>query len=118
MDPYIVLLAGTGALILLVAWLPMALKEMPLSLPMFCVAFGFAAFRLSDGDTPHPLEYPAVTERLTELVVFVARPAAGWLSLLGMPVPWEERAAAAFFGIRGLGSFYYLAYALNQAPFG
>ena len=35
MDPYIVLLAGTGALILLVAWLPMALKELPLSLPMF-----------------------------------------------------------------------------------
>lgn len=77
MDPYIVLLAGTGALILLVAWLPMALKELPLSLPMFCVAFGFAAFGISAGDTPHPLLYPAVTERLTELVVIVALTSAG-----------------------------------------
>ncbi|WP_431271281.1 cation:proton antiporter [Dankookia sp. P2] len=77
MNPYIVLLAGTGALILLVAWLPMALKELPLSLPMFCVAFGFAAFGLSAGDTPHPLHYPAVTERLTELVVIVALTSAG-----------------------------------------
>ena len=30
--------------------------------------------------------------------------------------PWEERAAVAFFGIRGLGSFYYLAFALNRRP--
>ena len=45
MDSYILLLVGAGALILLVAWLPMALRELPLSLPMFCVAFGFAVFR-------------------------------------------------------------------------
>ena len=27
------------------------------------------------------------------------------------------RSAIGFFGIRGLGGFYYLAYALNEAPF-
>src|SRR6476661_10595409 len=88
MDPYILLLAGTGALILLVAWLPMALKELPLSLPMFCVAFGFIAFALSAGDTPHPLAYPAVTERLTELVVIVALTSAGLK--LDRPLGWRS----------------------------
>ncbi|MBK1656821.1 cation:proton antiporter [Paracraurococcus ruber] len=88
MDPYIALLAGTGALILLVAWLPMALKELPLSLPMFCVAFGYVAFTLSGGDTPSPLAYPAVTERLTELVVIVALTGAGLK--LDRPFGWRR----------------------------
>ena len=88
MDPYILLLAGAGVLILLIAWLPMALKELPLSLPMFCVAFGFVAFGLSDGDTPHPLAYPAVTERLSELVVIVALTSAGLK--LDRPPGWRS----------------------------
>ncbi|MFZ4406798.1 MAG: cation:proton antiporter [Paracraurococcus sp.] len=87
MDPYILLLAGTGALILLVAWLPMALKELPLSLPMVCVGVGFAVFGLSAGNTPHPLHDPAVTERLTELVVIVALTGAGLK--LDRPVGWR-----------------------------
>ena len=77
MDTYILLLVGTGLLILLVAWLPMALRELPLSLPMFCVASGFAAFSVSDSDFPLPLRYPEVTERLTELVVIIALTGAG-----------------------------------------
>lgn len=52
------------------------------------------------------------------LVVFVVRPVAGWLSLLKRPMPRRERFAIAFFGIRGLGSIYYLAYASNHADFG
>jgi len=87
MNPYILLLAGIGALILLVAWLPMALKELPLSLPMFCVACGAVAFGLSAGDVPHPLRYPAVTERLTELVVIVALTSAGLK--LDRPFGWR-----------------------------
>ena len=63
-----------------------------------------------------PLDWWGVLAALAFL--FVVRPLAGWVSLLGAPAPREERAAVAFFGIRGLGSFYYLAYALNQAPFG
>ncbi|MFC7541261.1 cation:proton antiporter [Siccirubricoccus deserti] len=50
---------------------------MPLSLPMFCVAFGYVAFSLSTGDTPNPLRYPNVAERLTETVVIVALTGAG-----------------------------------------
>ena len=48
----------------------------------------------------------------------MVRPLAGLVSPDRRPGPLEERAAVAFFGIRGLGSFYYLAFALNQAPFG
>ncbi|TPG56852.1 sodium:proton antiporter [Roseomonas nepalensis] len=77
MDPYIVLLVGAGLLILLVAWLPMALRELPLSLPMFCVAFGFLGFSAAGSDYPLPTVYPEVTERLTELVVIVALTGAG-----------------------------------------
>jgi NhaP-type Na+/H+ or K+/H+ antiporter len=47
--------------------------------------------------------------------LFIVRPAAGLIGLLGAPHPLRERAAIAFFGIRGLGSFYYLAYAANRS---
>ena len=87
MDPYIVLLVGTGALILLVAWLPMVLRELPLSLPMFCIACGFAAFAFSTGDQPDPLAYPHTTERMTELVVIVALTGAGLK--LDRPLAWH-----------------------------
>ena len=51
------------------------------------------------------------------LILFVVRPISGWLCLANYPAPPSEKAAIAFFGIRGLGSFYYLAYALGQAEF-
>ena len=50
-------------------------------------------------------------------LVMVVRPLAGWVSLLGTRTSTAERSAIAFFGIRGVGSVYYLAYALNQADF-
>lgn len=50
-------------------------------------------------------------------LVFLVRPGLGLLSLLGSSTPWRERWALAFFGIRGIGSFYYLAYAINEAAF-
>ncbi len=50
-------------------------------------------------------------------VVFVVRPVTVLASLGGVDLPSGERAAIAFFGIRGIGSLYYLAYALNTAPF-
>ncbi|MBX9698616.1 MAG: cation:proton antiporter [Acetobacteraceae bacterium] len=59
-----------------------------------------------------PLDWAGVAAAL--LFLFVARPAAGMLALIGSGRPLGERAAIAFFGIRGLGSFYYLAYALNH----
>ncbi|WP_135806563.1 cation:proton antiporter [Halorussus marinus] len=51
-------------------------------------------------------------------ILFVVRPLAGLVGLLGASVPWSERLVISSFGIRGIGSFYYLAYALNEASFG
>ena len=51
------------------------------------------------------------------LILFLVRPVAGWISLAGLPLTNQERGVIAFLGIRGLGSFYYLAYALGQAEF-
>jgi NhaP-type Na+/H+ or K+/H+ antiporter len=52
------------------------------------------------------------------LLVFVVRPLAGMIGLAYFPgIPWRERAAISFFGIRGIGSLYYLSYALNEAEF-
>lgn len=50
-------------------------------------------------------------------VVLVVRPLVGWLSLLHTPTPHTERWAIAFFGIRGVGSAYYLTHALNKTEF-
>jgi NhaP-type Na+/H+ or K+/H+ antiporter len=50
-------------------------------------------------------------------IVLVVRPLAGMAGLARSPMPQRERAAIAFFGIRGVGSFYYLAYASNQVDF-
>ncbi|TAX46256.1 cation:proton antiporter [Rhizobium leguminosarum] len=49
-------------------------------------------------------------------IVFV-RPTIGWLSLIGSGHPPGESLIIAVFGIRGLGSIYYLAYATGQAEF-
>jgi sodium/hydrogen antiporter len=51
------------------------------------------------------------------LVLLVIRPAIGWLSLVDLPRHPLERFVIAFFGIRGLGSVYYLAFALNHGDF-
>jgi sodium/hydrogen antiporter len=49
------------------------------------------------------------------LLVLLVRPLAGWIGLLGYEAALPaERAMIAFFGIRGLGSIYYLAYGLNR----
>lgn len=58
-------------------------------------------------------------------LVLVVRPLAGWLSLSLLPrhgskvggLAPSERWAVAFFGVRGVGSLYYLAYATGQADF-
>ena len=45
------------------------------------------------------------------------RPLAGFASLARIASPPGERAAIAFFGVRAVGSVYYLAYALNKGDF-
>jgi sodium/hydrogen antiporter len=51
------------------------------------------------------------------LALFVVRPLAGWIGLLGTNRPPDEKMAISFFGIRGLGSIYYLSYALQKESF-
>jgi len=55
---------------------------------------------------------------LAVVLVLVVRPLAGLVGMVGFPASWRERLVIAFFGIRGIGSFYYLAYGLNSADFG
>jgi NhaP-type Na+/H+ or K+/H+ antiporter len=51
------------------------------------------------------------------LVVFVVRPFAGLVALLRSKLAPTERVAVSFFGVRGFGSVYYLAYGLSAAAF-
>lgn len=62
-----------------------------------------------------PLTWLDVVVGLT--LIFVVRPIAGILGLLGTSMPWTERLIISSFGIRGIGSFYYLTFALNEASF-
>ncbi|MFJ7629146.1 cation:proton antiporter [Streptomyces sp. NPDC097595] len=50
-------------------------------------------------------------------LILVIRPAAGAAAQLGFPAEPRERAVTALFGIRGIGSLFYLAYALGEGPF-
>lgn len=52
------------------------------------------------------------------VIVFLIRPVAAWISLLGSGHPARERGLISFFGIRGIGSFYYIAYGINHGDFG
>ena len=49
--------------------------------------------------------------------LLVVRPLAGWIGLARGKTGPRERIAIAFFGIRGIGSLYYLAYALSKGDF-
>lgn len=51
------------------------------------------------------------------LVIFAVRPLAGLISLIGLKIGGTERGVIAFFGIRGIGSGFYLAYGLHAADF-
>ena len=77
-DPYILVLTGAGLLIALVAWLPLALKRLPLSLPIICIGLGVALFSLPGVSLrPLPLDHPEIAERFTEFVVIIALMGAG-----------------------------------------
>ena len=79
---------------------------------MLLVIFGGA---IVAGDLIRALRFEAVMFAIA--AIFIIRPVSGWVSLLGCKQQPEERAAISFFGIRGLGSAYYLAYGLNHGKF-
>ena len=49
--------------------------------------------------------------------VLLIRPLSGWIGLLGISMPPQEKGAISFLGIKGIGSFFYLSFALNEADF-
>ena len=50
-------------------------------------------------------------------LILLVRPIAGWLSLIGTDVRGRDRWVVAIYGVRGIGSIYYLAYGQNHADF-
>jgi NhaP-type Na+/H+ or K+/H+ antiporter len=77
-EPYILILTGFGLLIALVTWLPLALRRLPLSLPIVCIGLGAAVFSLPQVTLrPLPILYPEITERFTEFVLIIALMGAG-----------------------------------------
>ena len=89
MDPYITLLTGLGVVILAIAWLPMLLRNAPLSLPIFCVLLGIGLFVMpGTGPDPDFLVQSSFVERLTEMVVIIALLGAGLK--LDRPVGWKR----------------------------
>lgn len=47
-------------------------------------------------------------------VLLVVRPISVWLGLLGVSASRDQRLLISWFGIRGIGSIYYLMYAINH----
>jgi len=131
-DPYILFLTGTGLLIALVAWLPLALRRLPLSLPIVCIGIGAVLFLLPQVTLrPLPLLYPQITERFAELVVIIALMGAGlkidrvfgrrrWAvtwRLLGITMPLGIFAIAGLAsGVQGLPWTVALLLAASLAP--
>ncbi|MBK8469274.1 MAG: cation:proton antiporter [Actinomycetales bacterium] len=84
----------------------------------------FVGISITDGTLTH-LDWRGVV--LAAALVFGIRPLAGWLALgVGRwrmadeshrPLERRERAITSFFGIRGVGTIYYLAYALSETSF-
>lgn len=65
-----------------------------------------------------PALFPSLTWKgvvVGALLIFIIRPLFGWLSLVGSPERNPQRAVIAFYGVRGIGSVYYLAYAGSHA---
>ncbi|MDR3370326.1 cation:proton antiporter [Rhodoferax sp.] len=51
---------------------------------------------------------------LALFLFLVARPASVLIGLAGSGTPWRIRSLAAWFGVRGVGSLYYLMYAIEH----
>ncbi|WP_202910829.1 cation:proton antiporter domain-containing protein, partial [Teichococcus vastitatis] len=105
---YILILTGFGVLIALVAWLPLALKRLPLSLPIVCIGIGAALFSLPQVTLiPLPMTYPEITERFTEFVVIIALMGAGlkldrFLNWRSWHVTWRLLAVTMPLGIAAI----------------
>ena len=50
-------------------------------------------------------------------LLLVIRPLTGWIGLIGSDLPLRGRAVISSFGVRGIGSLYYLGYASTHVEF-
>jgi NhaP-type Na+/H+ or K+/H+ antiporter len=78
---------------------------------MLLVLFGGA---IVGGGLLRAVTWEAVAFAL--VAIFLVRPLSAWISLASIGRR-DERAAISFFGIRGIGSAYYLAYGFNHGAF-
>lgn len=87
-EHYKLWLLGIGLVVLLVAWLPLLLKKLPLSLPIIFVGFGMAIFAWTPlaQFSPHPIESPVLIEKASEFIVIVSLMGAGLK--IGRPLSW------------------------------
>ncbi len=51
------------------------------------------------------------------LFILIIRPIIAWISLSGTGMATKHKAIVSFFGIKGIGSFFYLAFAMKEAEF-
>jgi NhaP-type Na+/H+ or K+/H+ antiporter len=133
LNTYVVTLLIFGGVVLLTAWLPMALRRLPLSLPICCVCIGMLLAWSPYTPLPHmnPLENDKIAEHLTEFVVIVALMGAGlkidrplgfhrwgitW-RLLGIAMPLTIAAIALIgWSVLGLGAASALLLGAALAP--
>jgi NhaP-type Na+/H+ or K+/H+ antiporter len=67
-----------------------------------------------------PLLWPELDWRHVAValaLIFIIRPLAGWISLSGTDLLGRERLVVAAYGVRGIGSIYYLGYATSHFDF-
>ncbi|MDM9627737.1 cation:proton antiporter [Rhizobium sp. S152] len=123
MNTYVVTLFIFGAIVLLTTWLPLALRRMPLSLPICCIVIGMLL--ASSPFTPlprfNPLENTVWAEHLTELVVIVALMGAGLkidrpLGWKRWMITWRLLGIAMPLSITGIGLLGWAILGLQPAP--
>ncbi|CAH1386943.1 cation:proton antiporter [Candidatus Nitrotoga sp. M5] len=87
---YTPILFAFGVLVLLVAWMPIVLRRLPLSLPILCVVIGMAIFTFTPFDvySPNPLKTPILVEKATELIVIISLMGAGLK--ISRPLGWRR----------------------------
>ncbi len=67
-----------------------------------------------------PALWPALDWRHTLIgfgLLLIIRPLVGWLALLGTGMTSGDRLIVGFFGVRGIGSVYYVGYATGHMEF-
>lgn len=133
MNTYVITLFIFGIVVLLTTWLPLALRQLPLSLPICCVVIGIVLAWSPFTPLPYmnPLEDAKVAEHLSEFVVIVALMGAGlkidrplgwkrWMTtwrLLGIAMPLSIATIAVLgWGILGLGPASALLLGAALAP--